>query len=58
MFDRLQSVEDRYDKLNELLSDPEVVNDLNNLRKYSKEQSDLQNTVDAYREYKEVKEPV
>lgn len=55
MFDRLQSVEDRYDKLNELLSDPEVVNDLNNLRKYSKEQSDLQNTVDAYREYKEVK---
>ena len=42
MFDRLQSVEDRYDKLNELLSDPEVVNDLNNLRKYSKEQSDLQ----------------
>ena len=27
MFDRLQSVEDRYDNLNELLSDPEVVND-------------------------------
>ncbi|WP_342600124.1 peptide chain release factor 1 [Psychrobacillus sp. FSL H8-0483] len=55
MFDRLQSVEDRYDKLNELLSDPDVVNDLNKLRQYSKEQSDLQNTVDAYREYKEVK---
>ena len=55
MFDRLQSVEDRYDKLNELLSDPEVVNDTNKLREYSKEQSDLQDTVDAYREYKEVK---
>lgn len=56
MFDRLQSVEDRYDRLNELLSDPEIVNDTNKLRKLSKEQSDLQDTVDAYREYKQVKE--
>lgn len=55
MFDRLQSVEDRYDKLNELLSDPDVVNDTKKLREYSKEQSDLQNTVDTYREYKDVK---
>ena len=28
---------------------------LNKLREYSKEQSDLQATVEAYREYKEVK---
>ncbi|MCZ8537189.1 MULTISPECIES: peptide chain release factor 1 [Paenisporosarcina] len=56
MFDRLQSVEDRYDRLNELLSDPEIVNDMNKLRTLSKEQSDLQDTVNAYREYKEVKE--
>lgn len=55
MFDRLQAVEDRYDKLNELLSDPEIVNDTKKLRDYSKEQSDIQETVDAYREYKEVK---
>ncbi|MGE6487325.1 peptide chain release factor 1 [Paenisporosarcina sp. NPDC076898] len=56
MFDRLQSVEDRYDRLNELLSDPEIVNDMNKLRTLSKEQSDLQDTVNAYREYKQVKE--
>jgi len=56
MFDRLQSVEDRYDRLNELLSDPEIVNDMNKLRTLSKEQSDLADTVTAYREYKEVKE--
>lgn len=56
MFDRLQSVEDRYDRLNELLSDPEIVNDTNKLRTLSKEQSDLQDTVDVYREYKQVKE--
>ncbi|APB37632.1 MULTISPECIES: peptide chain release factor 1 [Heyndrickxia] len=54
MFDRLQAVEDRYEKLNELLSDPEIVNDPKKLREYSKEQSDLQETVQVYREYKEV----
>ncbi|MGD6966554.1 peptide chain release factor 1 [Rossellomorea vietnamensis] len=53
MFDRLQAVEDRYEKLNELLSDPEIVNDPKKLREYSKEQSNIQETVEAYREYKE-----
>ncbi|MGM9925875.1 MAG: peptide chain release factor 1 [Bacillus sp. (in: firmicutes)] len=56
MLDRLQAVEDRYDQLNELLSDPEIVNDPKKLRDYSKEQSGIQETVEAYREYKEVRE--
>lgn len=56
MFDRLQAVEDRYEKLNELLSDPEIVNNPGKLRDYSKEQSDIQETVLAYREYKEAKQ--
>ena len=55
MIDRLQAVEDRYERLNELLSDPDIVNDTNKLREYSKEQSDIQDTVFAYREYKEVR---
>ncbi|MFC4802468.1 peptide chain release factor 1 [Neobacillus sp. GCM10023253] len=55
MFDRLQSVEDRYERLNELLSDPEIINDSKKLRDYSKEQADLQETVQAYRQYKEAK---
>ncbi|MCM3714263.1 peptide chain release factor 1 [Halalkalibacter oceani] len=54
MLDRLQSVEDRYDRLNELLSDPDIINDSKKLREYSKEQADLQETVAAFREYKEV----
>ncbi|WP_071393271.1 peptide chain release factor 1 [Bacillus tuaregi] len=58
MFDRLQAVEDRYERLNELLSDPAIVSDTNKLRDYSKEQSDIQETVMAYREYKEVKEQI
>jgi peptide chain release factor 1 len=55
MFERLQAVEDRYDQLNELLSDPEIVSDISKLRDYSKEQSGIQETVEAYREYKRVK---
>ncbi|TYS69634.1 MULTISPECIES: peptide chain release factor 1 [Sutcliffiella] len=56
VFDRLQAVEMRYEKLTELLSDPEVISDTKKLREYSKEQSDIQETVEAYREYKAVKE--
>lgn len=55
MFDRLQAVEDRYERLNELLSDPEIVNDPKKLREYSKEQSSIQETVEVYRQYKEIK---
>ncbi|MDT3984828.1 PCRF domain-containing protein, partial [Staphylococcus ureilyticus] len=58
MFDQLDIVEERYEQLNEMLSDPEVVNNPDNLRKYSKEQADLQKTVEVYREYKQVKEDV
>jgi peptide chain release factor 1 len=56
VFDRLQSVEDRYERLNELLSDPQIINDSKKLREYSKEQSDIQKTVQTYREYKEARE--
>ncbi|HCG74869.1 peptide chain release factor 1 [Staphylococcus caprae] len=56
MFDQLDIVEERYEQLNEMLSDPDVVNDSDKLRKYSKEQADLQKTVDVYRSYKSKKE--
>ena len=36
MFDQLDIVEERYEQLNEMLSDPEIVNDPDKLRKYSK----------------------
>ncbi|MHB7915925.1 peptide chain release factor 1 [Staphylococcus haemolyticus] len=58
MFDQLDIVEERYEQLNEMLSDPEIVNDLDKLRKYSKEQADLQKTVDVYRDYKSKKEEI
>ena len=56
MFDKLHAVEERYEKLNELLSDPDIVNHPDKLRQYSKEQADLAETVEVYREYKSVKQ--
>src|SRR5699024_11369796 len=52
MLERLQALEERYNKLNEMLSDSEVISDTNKLREYSKEQSDLEEAVMAYRKYK------
>lgn len=54
MLDKLQSLEDRYEKLNELLSDPDIISDTTKLRNYSKEQSDLTDIIEVYREYKDV----
>lgn len=56
MIERLQIIDDRYEQLNELLSDPDIVSDIDKLREYSKEQSGIQEMVDAYREYKSITE--
>jgi peptide chain release factor 1 len=56
LLDRLQSIADRYDKLSELLCDPDVSSDTKRLRELSKEQSDLQEVYEAYTEYKSVVE--
>ena len=58
MFDQLEIIENRYEQLNELLSDPDIVSDPDKLREYSKEQSDLQKTVEIYREYKKYNETI
>lgn len=54
MFDRLESVLKRFEELEQSLSDPAVLEDMDRLRQYSKEQADLSETVIAYREYKSV----
>ncbi|MGO4542840.1 peptide chain release factor 1 [Paenibacillus sp. 2TAB19] len=56
MIDRLQALADRYEKLSELLCDPDVSSDPKRLRELSKEQSDLQEAYDAFTEYKQVSE--
>ncbi|KEO83365.1 peptide chain release factor 1 [Tumebacillus flagellatus] len=54
MIDKLQSIEDRYNQLSEWLCDPAVASDPAKLRQYGKEQSDLEEIVAVFREYKDV----
>ncbi|MFT8319236.1 MAG: peptide chain release factor 1 [Sporolactobacillus sp.] len=53
MFERLHTLVERYEKLNQLLADPEVIRNPKKLREYSKEQSDLQDIVTTYQERSE-----
>ncbi len=52
MFDKLQSVEERYEELNKLLSDPQVISKQSEFQKYSREHSEISPLVDSFREYK------
>ncbi|AUJ29980.1 MAG: peptide chain release factor 1 [Liquorilactobacillus hordei] len=53
LFDRLQSLEDRYEELGELLSDPDIISDTRKFTSLSKEMADLRETVEKYNQYKE-----
>ncbi|MEC9366165.1 MAG: peptide chain release factor 1 [Chloroflexota bacterium] len=54
MLERLSSVEQKYEELNRLLADPEVVADYTKVQQYAKEQSVMREVVELAREYKEV----
>ncbi|OFI49204.1 peptide chain release factor 1 [Floricoccus tropicus] len=58
MYDQLQSVENRYEELGELLSDPEVVSDTKRFMALSKEEASIRETVAAYRDYKKTLETI
>ena len=54
MLEKLQSLEDKYQELTELLSQPDVISDQARYQKYAKANADLTEIVTAYREYKSV----
>jgi peptide chain release factor 1 len=51
MFKRLKDIETRYEDLEGLLSNPDVVSKPSVYQKYAKEHADFQDLVEAYREY-------
>ena len=55
MFQKLEAVEKRYEELNKLISDPEVISRQNEWKNLMKEHSDMIDIVEKYREYKKVK---
>ncbi len=52
MFQKLEDVEKRYEELNKLISDPEVISNQNEWKKLMKEHSSIEEVVIKYREYK------
>ena len=51
MFERLETIKEKYLELTKELTNPEVLNDYNKLKKLSKEQKDLEETYNKYNEY-------
>lgn len=54
MFDRLEAIVERFNKINNLLQDPKVTSDIKQLRELSKELSSLDKIVSKYDEYKNI----
>ena len=54
MFKKLDKMLERFDKLNELVSDNEVISRIDEWRAYTKELSEITETVEKYAEYKKV----
>jgi len=51
MLEKLKAVEKRYEELTRLMADPEAAQNYERVAEYAKERADLEDIVDAYREY-------
>ncbi|MBR2376398.1 MAG: peptide chain release factor 1 [Clostridia bacterium] len=56
MTSKLETIYQRYLKLNDLVGDPEVIKNIDEWRKYTKELSEMEEVIDKYKEYKKVLE--
>lgn len=56
MLEKLAGIEARYEELNRLLADPQVVTDPNRVRAYAQEQAELDELVQKYREYRAIEQ--
>ena len=54
MIERLEAIEEKYNKLQVELANPDIYNDMEKMKTLSKESSDLAETVHTYDEYKKV----
>ena len=56
MFDKLETVEKRYEEITKLISDPEVIANQAEWQKLMKEHSSIEEIVFKFREYKKTKQ--
>ena len=54
LLEKLKDYEEKYRELTEMLADPNISNDVEKIREYSKRISDLEGLIAAIRQYKEV----
>jgi len=54
MFDKLAAIEERFNELEKLICDPEVIADREKLLSYTKERASLEEIVNTYRSFKQV----
>jgi len=55
MIDKLQALEDKYEELTKLISDPAIIADQAEWKKHVKAHADLEDVVHTFREYKKAK---
>ncbi len=56
MFEKLETVEKRYEELTKLISDPEIIAKQSEWQQYMKEHAEIADIVAKYREYKKAKQ--
>ena len=56
MFEKLEAVEARYEELNHLMGDPQVVTNPDRLREYGQEAAELEELVQTYRHFRQVRD--
>ena len=54
MFDKVKGVEERFKQLEQLLSDPKIVQDRATFQKYAREHAEITQLVQVYRSYKQI----
>ena len=58
MFDKLDAIEVKYEDLTKKISDPDIIANQDEWRKYMKEHADIADIVEKYREYKALKKSI
>ena len=58
MFDKLDAIEVKYEDLTKKISDPDIIANQDEWRKYMKEHADIADIVEKYREYKSLKKSI
>ena len=58
MLDKLAAIKRRWEEVEQKLSDPQIIGDMKEFKKFNKEYKDLTEVVNAYHEYKKVVENI